>query len=385
MATAIKQLRRFGALELGTKTALQQQTWNEDDFSLALGALNRYPNDALAHTMLRKIEQQSNIISLPTFPQLMQFAIKSQRRVSPGVVSTWGEHLAQTSNFSMLNLLLVRIGSHSTPVSMLKVLEKRLLSDSVTVTSTEVANLIVNLTKTKYQFQAECYETLLSAAAKLWFPSRELSLLVYSMIKTTLSPLTSARYLSYFSGQIESKLLTMAAQDRARFLCAYTSTWTEISPKIIRAVMRDADLSILEDGEIANILTVLAQKPIRGDEAVFQAAEELFLEYNYVPMFILASLTHSFQRRNQGSQEFWDFVNRFILEDKSKYHPCGAFLLYRKAEIGSKQRDVLELELRKRLQVRGSLASGMKVLLDAGDLAAAEELKRLAEDWGYNG
>lgn len=380
--TAAIQLRRYGELEPSQLTSLHKSTWSEGDFSTALFVLNRYPNESFASITLRKIEQEENITDFPAFPQLLKFAINNHRRVSLAVVARWGSHLARTGNFSLLNNLLLRTGSSGLPSSMLQTLNDCLATSVVNITSTEIANLMSNLTKSKFKFAPESYETLLTAASKLWFPSRELGLLVYSMIRTTISPLTAVRYLGLFSGQIESKFLTMTAQDRARFLCAYTTVWSDISPKIIKAVMRDADLSLLEDSEVANILAALSRHPMRGDEAVFQAAEELIVEFHYVSSYTLSGLIHSFLRRKQGSNEFRNWLRRKALEKKTKL-PSGLFLLWRNAKVGRDDREALEVELRKSLQVAEAVTSSTAQLLEAGDEEAATALQKLASDWGY--
>jgi hypothetical protein len=382
LSVAVRQLRRFGELDELTLSSLQRGTWEESDFSTALFALNRYPNEPLANITLRKIEQQENIIGFSVFPQLLRFAINNHRRVSPNVVARWGSHLATSANFSLLNQLLQRAGHSGLPTSMLEILNERLATSPENITSTEIANLMVNLTRSRFQFSEKCFEGLLISASKLWFPSRELGLLVYSMLKMSISPLTATRYLGTFSGQIESKFLTMTAQDRARFLCAYATIWSDISPKIIKAVMRDADLSLLEDSEVANILTALARYPIRGDDAVFQAVEELLIENLHISPFILSSITHSFIRRKQGSKEFKDLLLKKTLDEKIK-HPISLFLFWNSAETGSDQRDLLEVELNKSLNSAGAVARSVTQLRDAGDEEAATALQQIASEWGY--
>lgn len=380
--TAVKQLRRCGELEDATFMALQRGRWDESDFSTALYALNRYPNERLANITLRKIEQQENIIGFSVFPQLLRFAINSQRRVSSNVVARWGSHLASSANFPLLNQLLQRTGFHALPSSMMEILNERLATSPQNIASTEIANLMVNLTRSRFQFSEKCYEGLLLSASKLWFPSRELGLLVYSMLKMTISPLTATRYLATFSGQIESKFLTMTAQDRARFLCAYATIWSDVSPKIIQAVMRDADLSLLEDSEIANILTALARHPIRGDDAVFQAAEELLTDNLQMSSYTLSIISHSFLRRKQGSKEFKDLLLKKALDEKVK-HLTTIFLFWNSAEIGSDLRDLLEVELNKSLNSPGAVARSVVQLSDAGDEEAVTTLQRIASEWGY--
>jgi hypothetical protein len=174
----------------------------------------------------------------------------------------------------------------------------------------------------------------------------------------------------------------MTAQDRARFLCAYATIWSDISPKIIKAVMRDADLSLLEDSEVANILTALARYPIRGDDAVFQAVEELLIENLHISPFILSSITHSFIRRKQGSKEFKDLLLKKTLDEKIK-HPISLFLFWNSAETGSDQRDLLEVELNKSLNSAGAVARSVTQLRDAGDEEAATALQQIASEWGY--
>lgn len=362
--------------------ALQRGRWDESDFSTALYALNRYPNERLANITLRKIEQQENIIGFSVFPQLLRFAINSQRRVSSNVVARWGSHLASSANFPLLNQLLQRTGFHALPSSMMEILNERLATSPQNIASTEIANLMVNLTRSRFQFSEKCYEGLLLSASKLWFPSRELGLLVYSMLKMTISPLTATRYLATFSGQIESKFLTMTAQDRARFLCAYATIWSDVSPKIIQAVMRDADLSLLEDSEIANILTALARHPIRGDDAVFQAAEELLTDNLQMSSYTLSIISHSFLRRKQGSKEFKDLLLKKALDEKVK-HLTTIFLFWNSAEIGSDLRDLLEVELNKSLNSPGAVARSVVQLSDAGDEEAVTTLQRIASEWGY--
>ena len=374
ISALIRGLKKTGQVCPKSYAVLSSSTWNENDFSNVLFALTRYPSQNLNYLFVSKIEQQPEITNYSSFPQILRYIVNQNYKLSHGLIVRWGAALAETGNFRLMNSLMMKI---NLPPGVLGDLDRKLTEVDVKETTTVLSNLINNLTRSKHTFSPTSYESILRSASSLWFPSRELSFLLYSLPQSTLPVPSMSKYLEHFSGQVESKALIMSPQDRARLLFAYTAVWTKVSERIVALVIREADYESLLDEDIGVILRSLSQHPTFDDDFLSSQLEPRISSSLDLRRFNISSLVIAFTNRQFASPSLYLALKKASLDTNQNSANC--FVLMKHPCCTKEDRELYEAEIKKATLREGNTERTKARLVSLGEENTAREFESFVQ------